>query len=165
MQFCVCNGSEIAGGRLRSMHCAPGCRFHDSSHAPSEHVDTHRLFANQLSSFHCFSDLTTAEFASAAASSTCRHSDRSGVSPMSVAQIALLRSYRPPCRFDLCPVYRHCGEKEKKRKRAEPISWRKSCKTLFKQYATRVRLPSVRTSMHSVHRTGIMYNRMHSSAT
>ena len=50
-QFCVCNGSEIAGGRPRSMHFALGCRFHDSSHVPSEHVDTHRfLRTNSLSS-------------------------------------------------------------------------------------------------------------------
>ena len=70
-QFCVCNGSEVARGQPRSMHCALGCRFHDSSHAPSKHVHTHRLLANQLSSFHCFSNLGIAKLASAAASSIC----------------------------------------------------------------------------------------------
>ena len=68
---------------------------------------------------------------------SARHSDCSDACPLSVAQIALWRSYRLPCRFDLCPIYRHCGEKKEKKERELSISQRKSYKTLFKQwYAT-----------------------------
>ena len=168
-QFCVCNGSEVARGRPRSMHCALGCRFHDSSHAPSKHVHTHRLLANQLSSFHCFSNLTIAKFASAAASSICPSQRSLRCVPAERRPNRALTKLQATLSIWFMPLLSSLWRKKKKKKeREQSISQRKSYmyKTLFKRwYATvdSAELHSVR--MQSMHRTGTMYTRMLSSAT
>ena len=120
------------------MHFALCCRFHDSSHAPSRHVHTHRLLANQLSSFHCFSNLTIAKFASATASSICPSQRSLRCVPAERRPNRALTKLQATLSDDLCSVYRHRGEKkENKKERELSISQRKSYKTLFKQwYAT-----------------------------
>ena len=136
-QFCVCNGSEVAPGRPRSMHCALGCRFHDSNHAPSKHVHTHRLLANQLSSFHCFSNLTIAKFASAAASSICPSQRSLRCVPAERRPNRALTKLRATLSIWFMLRLSSWWRKKKKKERELSISQRKSYKTLFKQwYAT-----------------------------
>ena len=91
-QFCVCNGSEVARGRPRSMHCALAvwvAAFTTRvTHHPSMSIPTVFLRTNSLPSTASLTLPSPSLPPQLHLPSAC-HSDRSDACPLSVAQIAL----------------------------------------------------------------------------